>query len=270
MKTCLNNEERSKRRRQVVTRSKFALPSSITIIAMFCSFSSIIVSIDALNHPKNNSFSSAAYLLILAGIFDGLDGRIARATNTTTEFGLQLDSLADVLSFGMAPALLAYQYEFSQISVVIDSNLRAAIWAAAFFFVACSALRLARFNIQAGLVDPKFFVGMPTPIGAACIASIVLYWPIPINIIQIYLVIMTLFITGILMVSNVRFPSFKKPYKKTHTNNWITISLFSIPLLTVILHGKLLLPICILYLLLTISINICWKFGWKRITPPVK
>ncbi len=176
MRTRLNLEERKERRRRVVARSKFALPSTITLISVLCGFSSVVMSINAAGDHPHYYFTWGAALLVLAGVFDGLDGRVARATNTATEFGVQLDSLADVLSFGMAPAILAYRYGFFQLGIA-DPQLRAVGWAASFFFIACGALRLARFNVQVGFVDSRFFVGMPIPVGAACVAAVILCWP---------------------------------------------------------------------------------------------
>ena len=176
MRTRLNVEERRERRRRVVARSKFALPSTITLISVLCGFSSVVMSINAEGGDPSRYFTWAAALLVLAGVFDGLDGRVARATNTATEFGVQLDSLADVLSFGMAPAILAYRYGFFQLGIH-DPQLRAVGWAASFFFIACGAMRLARFNVQVGFVDSRFFVGMPIPVGAACVAAVILCWP---------------------------------------------------------------------------------------------
>jgi len=177
MRKRLTLEERRDRRRRAVHRSKFALPSIVTLISVLCGFSSVVMSINAAGDNPQWYFLWAAGLLVLAGVFDGLDGRIARATNTATDFGVQLDSLADVLSFGMAPAILAYRYGFFTLGMT-DHRLRAIGWAASFFFIACGALRLARFNVQVGAVDSRFFVGMPIPAGAACVAAVILAWPL--------------------------------------------------------------------------------------------
>ena len=111
MKPVMNPEERREHRRELrrraVQRSKFALPSGITMLSVFCGFSSVVMSINAAGDNPSGYFLWAAALLVAAGFFDGMDGRVARAMNTATEFGVQLDSLADVVSFGMAPAILA-------------------------------------------------------------------------------------------------------------------------------------------------------------------
>jgi len=268
MRSRLNVEERRERRRRVVARSKFALPSSITLISILCGFSSVVMSINAAGDHPHYYFTWAAALLVLAGVFDGLDGRVARATNTTSEFGVQLDSLADVLSFGMAPAILAYRYGFFQLGLA-DPQLRAVGWAASFFFIACGALRLARFNVQVGFVDSRFFVGMPIPVGAACVAAVILYWPSsPDSAYQAYLFATELFLVGVLMVSPVRFPSFKKRSHHPHAIHWTTLSVLCLLSLLVILRERFFLPFCTLYLLATLALNLGWKFGWRGVEPP--
>ena len=269
MRQRLNLEERRERRRRVVARSKFALPSSITLISVLCGFSSVVMSINAAGDQPSHYFTWAAGLLVLAGVFDGLDGRVARATNTATEFGVQLDSLADVLSFGMAPAILAYRYGFFQLGLA-DPQLRAVGWAASFFFIACGALRLARFNVQVGFVDSRFFVGMPIPVGAACVAAVILAWPAsPSSVLHAYLFAGELFLVGVLMVSGVRFPSFKKRSHRPHSGQWTTLAVLVMLSLLVILRENFFLPFCSLYLLITLFMNVAWKLGWRGVEPPV-
>jgi CDP-diacylglycerol--serine O-phosphatidyltransferase len=269
MRTRLNVEERRERRRRVVARSKFALPSTITLISVLCGFSSVVMSINAAGDHPRYYFTWGAALLVLAGIFDGLDGRVARATNTATEFGVQLDSLADVLSFGMAPAILAYRYGFFQLGIA-DPQLRAVGWAASFFFVACGALRLARFNVQVGYVDSRFFVGMPIPVGAACVAAVILCWPSsPTSAVHAYLFAAELFAVGVLMVSSVRFPSFKKRSHHPHSIQWTTLAVLAMLSLLVILRENFFLPFCAGYLLITLAMNLGWKLGWRGVEPPL-
>jgi len=269
MRTRLNVEERRERRRRVVARSKFALPSTITLISVLCGFSSVVMSINAAGDHPRYYFTWAAALLVLAGVFDGLDGRVARATNTATEFGVQLDSLADVLSFGMAPAILAYRYGFFQLGIA-DPQLRAVGWAASFFFIACGALRLARFNVQVGFVDSRFFVGMPIPIGAACVAAVILAWPMsPTTSLMAYLFAAELFLVGVLMVSGVRFPSFKKRSHHPHSVHWTTLAVLCTLSLLVILRENFFVPFCALYVLVTLAMNVGWKLGWRGVEPPL-
>ena len=270
MRPRLNLEERKERRRRVVSRSKFALPSAITLVSILCGFSSIVMSINACGPHASHAFLIAAGLLVAAGVFDGLDGRVARATNTTTEFGVQLDSLADVLSFGMAPAILAYRYGFFEIGG-LDPHLRAVGWAASFFFVACGALRLARFNVQVGYVDARFFVGMPIPAGAACVASVILFWPVPpARIGYAYLFAAELFMVGLLMISNVRFPSFKKRSQHPHTIHYTTLAFLCLLSLMIIFREKFFVGFFAVYLVTTLALNLAWKWGWTGVEPPIR
>jgi CDP-diacylglycerol--serine O-phosphatidyltransferase len=264
----MNTEERKERRRRVVARSKFALPSAITLISVLCGFSSVVMSINAAGSDPSHYFRWAAGLLVLAGIFDGLDGRVARATNTATEFGVQLDSLADLLSFGMAPAILAYRYGFFELGKA-DPQLRAVGWAASFFFVACGALRLARFNIQVGFVDSRFFVGMPIPAGAACVASVILCWPeSPSHSLFAYAFASGLFMVGLLMVSTFRFPSFKKVSRKPRAIRWTTVGFLLLLSMMIIFRERFFVGFFATYILLTLALYVAWRLGWRGVQPP--
>lgn len=270
MRARLSPEERREHRRRAVQRSKFALPSIITLFSVACGFSSVVMSINAAGERPSQYFLFAALLLVLAGVFDGLDGRVARATNTATEFGVQLDSLADVVSFGMAPAILAYRYGFFQIGLA-DHLVRNIGWAACFFFVACGALRLARFNVQVGSVDPRYFVGMPIPAGAACVASVILCWPEPPSLpIHAYLFAAMLFLVALLMVSTLHFPSFKKKPKSPKGTLWSSIGLVGLLSLLIIFRERFFLGFFGLFILLALALNVAWRLGWKGIAPPVK
>lgn len=270
MRARLSPDERRERRKRAVQRSKFALPSIITLFSVACGFSSVVMSINAAGERPHQYFLYAAALLVLAGVFDGLDGRVARATNTATEFGVQLDSLADVVSFGMAPAILAYRYGFFQIGMA-DHLVRNVGWAACFFFVACGALRLARFNIQVGATDPRYFVGMPIPAGAACVASVILCWPDPpARLVNAYLFAGMLFLVALLMVSTVAFPSFKKKPKSPKGVLWSTIGLVALISLLIVFRERFFIGFFGLYILLTLVMNVAWKLGWKGISAPEK
>jgi CDP-diacylglycerol--serine O-phosphatidyltransferase len=140
-------------------------------------------------------------MIVVAVIFDMLDGRIARMTGTTSEFGAQLDSLSDIVSFGVAPAIIAYQWGLATLH---KSFL------AAFFFVMCAAIRLARFNVQRKVVDGRYFVGLPSPAAAGFVISIVYFQPEPLNDRMGAAFTMTLLVIGaFLMVSTLRYWSFK-------------------------------------------------------------
>lgn len=268
MRSRLSPEERRARRKRVVRRSMFVLPSSITMASVFCGFSSVVMSINAAGATPERFFLWAAGLLVLAGIFDGLDGRVARATNTATEFGVQLDSLADVVSFGMAPAILAYRYGFFQLGIQ-DSHLRAAGWAACFVFIACGALRLARFNVQVGSVDSRYFMGLPIPAGAACVASVIIWHPTPPAIAaHAYWFAAELFLVGLLMVSTIRFPSFKKRTTNPRTAMVTSLMIVVLFALIILFQQTFLVGFCALYVALALAMNLAWKAGWRGIEPP--
>ena len=183
--------ERSRR----FQRGASILPSLFTTGNLFLGFWSIVKALDA-------RFAEAALLVGGAVILDMLDGRIARLTNTQSEFGAQLDSLADAVSFGVAPALLAYCWALS--------TFPRAGWPAAFLFLACGVLRLARFNVQRHVVDARFFVGLAIPAGAAQIAAIVFAFPEPpTERWQAVLVLALVVVLAFLMVSTFRYRSFK-------------------------------------------------------------
>ena len=249
-------------------RSMFVLPSSITMASILCGFSSVVMSINAAGAIPERYFLGAAGLLVLAGIFDGLDGRVARATNTTTEFGVQLDSLADVISFGMAPAILAYRYGFFQLGIQ-DPHLRAVGWAACFVYTACGALRLARFNVQVGSVDSRYFVGLPIPAGAACVAAVIIWHPTPpTTIASAYGFATELFLLGLLMVSTIRFPSFKKRTSNPRMTMITSLCIVLIFALMILSQRRFFVGFFAAYLTLTLIMNLAWKAGWRGIEPP--
>jgi CDP-diacylglycerol---serine O-phosphatidyltransferase len=170
----------------------------------------------------NAHFVNAAKALGFAVFFDGLDGGIARLTNTTSDFGRELDSLADVITFGIAPAVLAYVWGVLFVGTQGDStlygHLTRAGYLVAFFYLLCGAVRLARFNVQTnplpknpGRPDRKYFVGMPIPAAAGFVAAIVYYHALPVRSVPISVTWLILVgIVGLLMVSSWRYPSFKQ------------------------------------------------------------
>ncbi len=187
----------------------FILPSLLTLTSIFFSFYSLVESI-------KDHFALAAALILVAAFFDGIDGKVARLTNTTTRFGLELDSLADVISFGVAPAILVYKWAllpYAQIG-----------WVSAFLFTACGALRLARFNVQSGTIDPKRFNGLPIPAAAAMMSTTVLFFHrMELNPadFKLPLLILTV-VVSFMMVSSIKFHAFKdltlvkqKPFTST-------------------------------------------------------
>ena len=182
-------------------RGIYLLPSILTTFGMFAGFYSIIASI-------NGDFTLAAISIMVAMLWDTLDGRVARLTNTQSDFGAEYDSLADLVSFGMAPALLVYEWSLSDLGRIG--------WLAAFLFLACAALRLARFNTQVGISEKRYFQGLPSPAAAGVIASMIWlkFWNFEyfygIAAFSYYNGVGITIICALLMVSNVRYYSFKE------------------------------------------------------------
>src|SRR6186713_5940 len=176
-------------------RGVYLLPSAFTMANMFCGYACIV-------HAMHGEFHTAAAFIGVAIVLDMLDGRIARMTGTTSAFGLEFDSLADVVSFGVAPAILSFQWGLQPLGRIG--------WAAGFLFVAAAAVRLARFNIQSGSQDKRYFVGMPSPAAAAVPAATVFAYPVgfqtPAHAIAVIAMVV---VPAMLMVSTIRFRSFK-------------------------------------------------------------
>ena len=146
----------------------FLLPNALTTAALFAGFYSIISGI-------NGNFTAGAVAVLVASVLDGLDGRVARLTNTQSDFGVQYDSLSDLVSFGLAPALLTFNWSLASLRDV-DPMAGKLGWLAAFIFVACAALRLARFNTQAETVDKSYFQGLASPAAAGTLVSIIWFF----------------------------------------------------------------------------------------------
>ncbi len=183
-------------KRDKVRKGIYVLPNLFTTANLLCGFYSIIIAI-------KGDFLMAAVPLLIAFLLDGLDGRIARFTNTTSKFGAEYDSLSDLVAFGVAPAVLVYTWGLSTYGKWG--------WIAASLFVICGALRLARFNIQIGIIESKLFNGLPIPAAASIVATgILLYYYLggegPYRNI---LVLLSVFAVALLMVSNIKYYSFK-------------------------------------------------------------
>ncbi len=191
-----HEEEVSEGGQKVRHRGVYLLPNLFTTGALFGGFYAVI-------SGMHGNFGHAAVAIFIAMLLDGMDGRVARMTNTQSAFGEQYDSLADMVSFGVAPALVMFSW--------VLHDLGRWGWAAAFIYTACAALRLARFNTQIGVVDKKYFMGLASPMAAAIIAATVLtlsnYQPENVWA-KAGLAILTI-CTGLLMVSNFRYTSFK-------------------------------------------------------------
>jgi len=198
----------------------YILPNALTLCGMFFGFYAIVSAI-------NGNFIHSAWAIILANIFDGLDGWVARLTRTTTRFGVELDSLSDLVAFGVAPAILIYKwalFDFGRVG-----------FAVAFLFAACGALRLARFNIQIGGI--KSFKGLPIPGAATMLAATVVFC---VEIIEftphknISFLILTLLL-AFLMVSNLKFHGLKEVDFKEKKPFWILI-FFILLMFFIVIH----------------------------------
>ena len=184
-------------------RGAYLLPNALTTAGLLAGFYAIVAAIA--DQPV-----AACVAILVAGLLDGVDGRVARLTNTQSEFGVQYDSLADMVSFGVAPAVLVYCWVLADLGQSEDMVV-ALGWLGAFFYTACAALRLARFNTQAGVADKAYFQGLASPAAAGTLLASVwfaenrgiateqLAWPV---------LLLTLAL-GALMVSRVRYFSFK-------------------------------------------------------------
>jgi CDP-diacylglycerol--serine O-phosphatidyltransferase len=205
-------------------RGIYILPSIFTTFALFAGFYSIVASI-------NGDYTLAAISIMVAMLWDALDGRVARLTNTQSAFGAEYDSLSDLVSFGVAPALLVYEWSLSDLGRIG--------WLAAFIYLTCAALRLARFNIQVGTADKRYFQGLPSPAAAGVIASMIWlkfwnfeYFDIGFVSLSYYIGIAITIICGLLMVSNVRYYSFKEfETKKKASFRFLLLSVMSLILL---------------------------------------
>ncbi len=190
----------------------YILPNSLTLCGMFCGFFAILSSF-------KGDYYHAAWAILIANIFDGLDGWVARLTNSTTKFGVELDSLSDLIAFGVAPAILIYSWglqPFGRFGI-----------GAAFFFVICGALRLARYNVQMVNTESKAFTGLPIPGAGTVIASFVLFyyevWGGSIE--KSYILIFMPFLLAVLMVTTLKFHSLKEIDFKKRKPFWLLVAI---------------------------------------------
>ncbi len=201
----VEEEEHTHEGHKVKRRGIYLWPNLITTAALLCGFYSIIASM-------NHDYLHAIYAIFLAALFDGLDGRVARAIGAQSAFGEQYDSLSDLLAFGIAPAILMYSWALHDLGRI---GL-----ACCFVYTACAAFRLARFNVQIGVVDKRYFIGIASPLAAVMVISLVwvsrdypMVFDLSSGTIQaIYAALMV--IVGLLMVSNVKYYSFKQVDRK--------------------------------------------------------
>ena len=183
-------------------RGIYLLPNMITTAGMFSGFYAIVAAMDG-------RFEAAAVAIFIAMVLDGLDGRVARLTNTQSEFGVQYDSLADMVSFGLAPALVMYEWS---LKFMVSVGWAKFGWLAAFIYAASAALRLARFNSQVATAEKAYFRGLPSPSAAGVLAGLV--WASTdfglTGESMVYVAFVLTVSMGLLMVSNIRYYSFKE------------------------------------------------------------
>lgn len=193
-------------------RGVYILPSFLTLANMFFGFFALI-------HALSGKFSTAAYLIMIAAFLDLMDGRIARMTGTQTDFGKQLDSLSDLASFGLVPALVVYLYALEPLGRLG--------WLLAFFFTACGAIRLARYNVLSVKTGGAFFIGLPIPVAAMNLVLLMLFFPESSHVFP-YVV----FVNGCAMVSTIPYPTFReldvKSMRPTYTMILIVFLIFLI------------------------------------------
>ena len=224
----------------------YMLPNMITLAALFGGFYAVVMAM-------NGRYDLATVAIFVAMVLDSLDGRVARMTNTQSAFGEQMDSLSDMVSFGAAPALIAYEWTLR--------GLGRWGWIAAFVYVACAALRLARFNVNTGVVDKRFFQGLPSPAAAALVAGFIwlttelevpaadMAWP---------MFAMTLY-AGLTMVTNVPFYSFKD-YSLKRSVPFAAIVLVALLIAVINIHP----PIVLFALFFAYAFSGYVVYAWRR------
>jgi CDP-diacylglycerol--serine O-phosphatidyltransferase len=235
---------RSDRAPRRFRRGVYLLPSMFTMGNMFCGYACIV-------YAMRGEFATAAPFIGFAIVLDMLDGRVARMTGSTSEFGVEFDSLADVISFGIAPAILAFTWGLQPLGRLG--------WAAGFLFVAAAAVRLARFNIQTGAADKRFFVGLPSPAAAAVPASTVFAYPwgfkLPVHSVAVLAMVI---IPALLMVSTIRFRSFKT-FDLGARRSYAVLFLLAVILAALAAQPEIMLPV-VAYTYLA-SGPVAWAWG---------
>ncbi|MBP6535131.1 MAG: CDP-diacylglycerol--serine O-phosphatidyltransferase [Xylophilus sp.] len=243
---------------QVLTRKRrkgiYILPNLFTLAALFGGFYAVVMAM-------NGRFDLAAVGVFCAMVLDSLDGRVARMTNTQSAFGEQMDSLSDMVSFGAAPALIAYEWALR--------GLGRWGWIAAFVYCACAALRLARFNVNTGVVDKRFFQGLPSPAAAALVAGFIwlmteigvrgedLEW-LSWKQITWTMFVVTLY-SGLTMVTNVPFYSFKDVQMKKSVP-FVVIVLIALVIAIINIHP----PIVLFSVFVIYGLSGYAVYGWRR------
>lgn len=228
-------------------RGVYLLPNLFTTGALFSGFYAVVAGM-------NGQFEAAAIAIFVAMLLDGLDGRVARMTNTQSAFGAEYDSLADMVSFGVAPALVAYNW------ALVDLGKLG--FFAAFVYAAGGALRLARFNTQIGSVDKRYFIGLPSPAAAATVAGLVWFcyeFQASVQGLEM-LVALYVALAGVLMVSNTLYYSFKDVDFRGKVPFWI-LALIALAIGVISISTSL--SLWLLFLAYTLSGPLLWS--WRKV-----
>jgi len=243
MLDALRNGQSGERR---LRRGVYLLPSLFTLGNMFCGYACIL-------YAMRGELTTAAPFIGIALVLDMLDGRIARLTGTTSAFGREFDSLADVISFGVAPAILTFVWGLQPLNRLG--------WAMGFIFVTAAAMRLARFNIQSASTDKRYFVGMPSPAAAAVPASTVYFYPEGFADPRGALIALAVtLVPAVLMVSTIRFRSFKTLDLRVRRSYKVLVLLAAVMAIVQVEPRLVLITIAYVYL---VSAFIEW--GWTRL-----
>ncbi len=273
--------------RRGLRKGVYLIPSAFTAANIGMGFFSVMESLRGFQFvgsagvdfaKAGDHFDRAAVAIGWALLFDMLDGRLARLTKTTTEIGIQLDSLADVVTFGLAPAVLAFVWGYGA-SLTEGTNLHTLAWFISFMYLMCGAFRLARFNVQASRpriiaegtikVDKKSFVGLPIPVAGCLIAAIVHFTPTPLLAFgleraEIYssLLMLLVGVLSVMMISTLRFSSFKTVGTRTRSTRTIILAV-AIGMLIFLYSRYVLLALVLAYILHGLLSRLIGMF-WRR------
>lgn len=241
-------------------RGAYLLPSLITIGNMLLGFWAVVCA-----YREPHDFQKAAYLVFLAAILDFMDGKIARMVGTESDFGKEYDSLADAITFGAVPALLTFLWGIN------DLNRDA--WLIPVFYMVCCATRLARFNVQAKVVDSRWFVGLPTPAAAVAVCAVLFFspetvWRLPMQVVAAA----ALLLIGLLMVSTFRYASLKRLDLRKRRSFRTLVPIVAVLLLFFFLRGFGFFALAVLYTLSGPVLHVIHRLRHGRtgeVAPPV-
>ena len=242
-------------RRESLKRGVYLLPNLVTTGGLFAGFYGIVATMQG-------KYELAAWFILISAVFDALDGKVARLTGTSSRFGVEYDSLVDLVSFGVAPGLLMYSWALQPFGKFG--------WLAAFLYVVCGALRLARFNVQVNTVESRRFVGLPIPAAAGMVASCVLlfYHLGGSGTIKKVSVVLLIYVLAYLMVSNHSYNSFKDPeLVKRQPFSFLVLAIIFI--IVVVAQPEIMLFGMASVYMVSGPVNTLWKF-FKRKSPENK